>query len=146
MQKKVFTRIELHYKSILKGDQVEALQIMVIGTADTGKSYLIKAICQRLCSMAGNGFETPILVITPTGITAFNINSSTIYSMLFILIFNKKSFDLNSDQLKQLQERLKNVIYFIIDEKSMVDRKMLTLIDMRLREAFSETSNVPFGG
>jgi ATP-dependent DNA helicase PIF1 len=48
--------------------------------------------------------------------------------------------------MKQLQERLENVTYFIIDEKSMVGRRMLALIDKRLRQAFPENRNEPFGG
>ena len=59
---------------------------------------------------------------------------------------NDKKFELSSIRLKQLQERLQNVSYFIIDEKSMVGRRMLGLIDMRLRQAFPEKNNEPFGG
>ncbi|PKB99209.1 hypothetical protein RhiirA5_300380, partial [Rhizophagus irregularis] len=41
--------------------------------------------------------------------------------------------------------RVQDVRYFIIDEKSIVGRRMLRFIDMRLREAFSENKNKPFG-
>jgi hypothetical protein len=43
-QKSVFRRIEMHYSDILAGKQVEALRMIVMGTAGTGKSYLIRAI------------------------------------------------------------------------------------------------------
>ena len=43
-QKKVFNQIETHYNDILTCNQVEPLRILVMGTAGTGKSYLIKAI------------------------------------------------------------------------------------------------------
>src|SRR5256885_7485339 len=43
-QKKIFNRIESHYTDILGGNQVKALKIIVMGTAGTGKSYLIGAI------------------------------------------------------------------------------------------------------
>src|SRR6266540_6531440 len=40
-----------------------------------------------------------------------------------------------------------NIIhYIIIDEKSMVGRRMLGLIDTRLRQIFSEKKNELFGG
>lgn len=45
-----------------------------------------------------------------------------------------------------MQQRLENVEYIIVDEKSMVGRRMLALVDMRLRQAFPEHSNKPFGG
>jgi hypothetical protein len=47
---------------------------------------------------------------------------------------------LNGDRLKKLQKKLEDIKYFIIDEKSMVGRRMLALIDMRLRQAFPERS------
>ncbi|CAB4427786.1 unnamed protein product [Rhizophagus irregularis] len=125
-QKKIFTRIESHYNDILNGKKVKALRIMIMGTAGTGKSYLIKMIRQKLHEMAGTDTDSPVLVIAPTGVAAFNINGSTIHSTLSIPIRNPKNLELDSRRLKQLQERLKKVIYLIIDEKSMVGRQMLT--------------------
>jgi len=116
-----------------------------MGTAGTGKSYLIKAIRERLRTMSRNG-KSPVIVIAPTGVAAFNINGATIHSMLSIPITNDKKVELNSISLKQLQERLQDVSYVIIDEKSMVGRRMLGLIDKRLRQAFPEKNNETFGG
>ena len=90
-----------------------------MGTAGTGKSYLIKAIRGRLQAMAGNG-KSPVIVVAPTGVAAFNIDGGTIHSTLSIPIMDGKKFDLNNISLKQLQERLQDVMYIIIDEKSMV--------------------------
>src|SRR6266496_4311680 len=132
-QKRIFKRIEKHYNDTILKHRVEPLRIIVMGTAGTGKSYLIKAIRERLHTMAGKEGKSPVLVIAPTGVAAFNINGSTIHSTLSIPIFNTKNFDLDGNRLKQLQERLQNVIYLIIDEKSMVGRRMLALIDIRLR-------------
>jgi ATP-dependent DNA helicase PIF1 len=145
-QKLIFERIEAHYHNIMSGQQVDALRILIMGTAGTGKSYLIKAIRQRLRTMSSNSEKSPVLVIAPTGVAAFNINGATIHTTLSIPILNDKKYDLNGIRLKQFQERLQNVSYFIIDEKSMVGRKMLGLIDMRLRQAFPENKNEPFGG
>ena len=93
-----------------------------MGTAGTGKSYLIKAIRARLHAMVGSGSKHLALVIAPTGVAAFNINGATIHSMLSIPIMNKNNYDLDGKRLKQLQERLQNITYLIIDEKSMVGR------------------------
>ena len=146
-QKSVFKRIETHYSDILAGKQVEALRMIIMGTAGTGKSYLIRAIRGRLRTMAGSGSKSPVVVLAPTGVAAFNINGVTIHSMLSIPIINdKKRFDIDGERLNQLQERLDKVQYIIIDEKSMVGRRMLALIDMRLRQAFPENKDEPFGG
>jgi hypothetical protein len=119
-QKKVFNRIEAHYNKILTRDQIKPLKILVMGTTGTGKLYLIRAIKGRLRRMAGIGSKTPVLVIAPTGVAAFNINGSMIHLTLSIPILTDKSININGDKLKQLQERLENVTYFIINEKSMV--------------------------
>jgi ATP-dependent DNA helicase PIF1 len=53
---------------------------------------------------------------------------------------------LSGERLKILQNRLQGIKYVIIDEKSMVGRRMLALVDMRLRQAFPEHQNQVFGG
>jgi len=106
-----------------------------MGTAGTGKSYLIQAIRCRLLEIARNNrpnVKSPILVLALTGVAAFNIHGATIHSALFIPV-NSTNFDIGGERLKQLQKRLEGVIYIIIDEKSMVRRKMLSIVDIRLR-------------
>ncbi len=113
--------------------------------AGIGKSYLIRTIRKWLNIIVGNEAKMPVQVIASTEVVAFNINEMTIHSMLSIPILNNnKNFKLDSSQLKQLQEWLQNVIYLIIDKKSMVRHRMLVLIDMRLRKAFFENNNEAF--
>src|SRR5437764_10194336 len=116
-QKLVFKRIESHYNDMLKDNQTEPLRIIVMGTAGTGKTYLINAIRSRLREMTGVRSKSPVLVLAPTGVTAFNINGITVHSALSIPII-AKDLDINGERLKQLQNRLQDVIYVIIDEKS----------------------------
>jgi len=85
-----------------------------------------------------------VVVLAPTGVAAFNIHGVTIHSVLSIPI--NKNYDLTGEQLKKLQKNLSGVSYFIIDEKSMVGRRMLALLDMRLRQIFPEQQNKAFGG
>ena len=90
----------------------------------------IEAIQSRLREMEG-GSKSPAAVLAPTGVVAFNIDGITIHSGLSIPIINdSKRLDINGERLMQLQDRLKDIDYIIIDEKSMVGRRMLTLIDM----------------
>src|SRR2546421_8582995 len=96
--------------------------------------------------MAG-GPKSPITVLAPTGVVAFNINGITIHSGLSIPIVNDANcLDISGERLKQLQDKLKDISYIIIDEKSMVGRRMLAIIDRWLRQAFPEHNNEPFGG
>src|SRR5204862_79856 len=148
-QMKVFKRIESHYSDLITNStHHEPLRLIVMGTAGTGKSYLINMIRIRLCEIARShdvNAESPIVVLAPTGVAAFNIRGTTIHSTLSIPV-SSKTFDLNGESLKKLQNRLKGISYFIIDEKSMVGRRMLAIIDIRLRQAFPEQRNQVFGG
>ena len=114
-------------------------------TARTEKTYLIKTIQSRLQKIKEAESELFIIMLTSTGVVAFNINRITVYSRLSIPIINdSKHIDIKGEQLKQLQNRLKDVRYVVIDEKSMVGRQMLALIDIQLQQAFSENKNKPF--
>ena len=53
---------------------------------------------------------------------------------------------LEGDQLKKLVDDMKGVHLLMIDEKSMVSTTKLYQIDHRLKQAFSETNYLPFGG
>ena len=53
---------------------------------------------------------------------------------------------MSGDHLKNLQNSLNSVIYLIIYEKSMVGQRMLSLVDMRLHQAYLEQQNKAFGG
>ena len=145
-QQIIFKRIKSHYHNTLTNPQTEPLRIVIIGTAGTGKSYLIMAIRKMLHEMVRHETKTPLLVLAPTGVAAFNIRGRTVHSALSIPIhINDNSLDMNGERLKCLQQRLEGVKYIIIDEKSMVGRRMLALIDMRLRQAFPDHKNEPFG-
>ena len=61
-QKIVFKWIESHYHDILEGHQDESLRIIMMGTAGTGKTYLIETIWSRLQEMI-EGSKLPIAVL-----------------------------------------------------------------------------------
>ncbi len=50
-QKTIFNRIESHYSSILMGNSVKLLRIIIMDTPGIGKSYLIRTIRKRLSIM-----------------------------------------------------------------------------------------------
>jgi len=74
----------------------------VEGDEDLNLDYekLIKAIRGRLCEMVGNGTESPVVVVAPTGVAAFNINGSTIHSTFSIPINvnNKGGLSINGER------------------------------------------------
>ena len=64
----------------------------------------------------------------------------TLHSLLHLLVKGKMS-DLSTAMLQSLRALFQDVHFLMIDEKSMVDLKMLSLIDDRLRVIFPATSH-----
>ena len=147
----IVDRIRIHYSAILEGQGLDPIHAIVMGTAGTGKSYLINAIKLQLDHITyqqrdrlGGSLKSPVALLAPTGVAAFNIHGRTIHSAL--LLSSSKNYDLSGEKKKALQQSLEGVIYVVIDEKSMVGRRILGLIDLRLRQAFPGQKDVPFGG
>ncbi|CAG8744435.1 8928_t:CDS:2, partial [Cetraspora pellucida] len=115
-QKTILDRIECNYIANILGKCVEPLRIIIMSTAKTKKSYLIKAIWCKLNEIT---LSIPV---------------------------NAKTFDLTGESLKCLQNKLKWVKYFIINEMSMVGQHTLALIDLRMHQAFPNCQNIPFDG
>ena len=89
--------------------------------------------------------KNKVLIAAPTGIAAFNVDGATIYSLLS-LPAKGEFWPLEGQNLLKLQEKWKAVKYLIIDEMSMVGRKIFAQIDYRLRQAFPESSDETLGG
>ena len=124
-------------KTHLEGNDTTPLRIIVSGTAGTGKSYLIH--CLRLL------LQDKVRVVAPTGVAAFNVDGHTLHSLLNLP--TKGEFkDLEGEHLNRLQQLLARMEYLIIDEMSMVGRKMFGQVDRRLRQVFPHHSNQVLGG
>ena len=144
-QRRIFLKVISHYQQILAGTNPPPLTINIDGTAGTGKSFLISAITKALNNLASErGHMSPIIRIAPTGNAAFNIHGTTIHQSLSL---PKSGIPpLNNQPKCQLQKRWENCKYIVLDEKSMVGRKLLSRMDARLRDAFPEKQNEMFGG
>ena len=100
---------------------------MIVCSAGTGKSYLINCIKEML------GSECKLAA--PTDVAAFSIGGQTLHSLLRISLQKTSFSDVQEPSLRDLQERLENVRYLIIDEMSMMGRHQLSLIHRRLCQA-----------
>ncbi|XP_057817259.2 uncharacterized protein LOC131030442 [Cryptomeria japonica] len=116
---------------------------MIVQTAGTRKSHLITSIKSTLKRSAPNG-QSPLLLLAPTGVAAFNIQASTIHSALRIPI--KEMHTLQGQTLASFQESMYFIRYIIIDEMSFIGPRFIQRIDIRLREAFPAHNQLPFGG
>ena len=132
-QLEVYTTVKDHFES----NSPPPLRMVVTGTAGTGKSYLIQ--CIRL--LLGDALK----VAAPTGVASFIIEGTTLHS-LFHLPTRGEFKQLEGNRLHQLQQTMSSIRYIIIDEMSMVGRKVFGQIDRRLRQSFPHHAQEVFGG
>ena len=132
-QMNAYQILSTHYTS---NDQ-HPLHMLILGTAGTGKSFLIQAIAQLL--------QDKCLLTATTGIAAFHIGGITLHSALHLPVQKHNSNDLRGQALAMLQHKMKDVRYLIVDEVSMLGQNMMAWVDKRLRQATTHL-DVPFGG
>ena len=132
-QLEVYTTVKDHFDS----NSPTPLRMIITGTAGTGKSYLIQ--CIRL--LLGDTLK----VAAPTGVASFIIEGTTLHSLLHLPTRGEFK-QLEGNHLQQLQQAMSSTRYIIIDEMSMVGRKVFGQIDRRLRQAFPHHAQEVFGG
>jgi hypothetical protein len=113
------------------------LLMVLVGTAGTGKSFLISAIRSLFDS---HGCPDAVKVTAPTGVAASNIFGSTIFSLLSIL-----HTTLTGPRLLNLQLMMQRVRLLIIDEYSFLSASVIDTLDRHLRSIFPQCTQ-PFGG
>ena len=124
-QLEAYNIVKCHYFS--HQQQRTSLKMIVSGTAGTGKSYLIWCL-QKLLG-------DHVCVTAPTGVAAYNVHGHTLHSLLSIPVRGEFR-DMEGQRLHTLQESLAGVRYIVLDEMSMVGRKLFGQMDRRLRQAF----------
>jgi len=136
----------LQQPSVLTEDNVNGqLRMFISGQAGSGKSDLIHTIKQYAQIQYGyDGTKYgSVLIITPTGISAFNVKGHTVESVLPIWSLHKKEND--PDYIRNLQELFGNVFLVIIDEISMISGPRLGKIDKCFKIAKQEPGKVMGG-
>ena len=88
----------------------EPLRMTMLGTAGTGKSWLLNALSHLLGSI--------IRRAAPTGMAVFFIGGSPLHSLLKLTLGAGRS--LQRESFKKLQKSLHGVDYIVIDELSVV--------------------------
>ncbi|XP_054264681.1 uncharacterized protein LOC128999172 [Macrosteles quadrilineatus] len=132
-----------HLAQQLANESSEKLTL-VQGGAGTGKSFIINKMVHMIESLHGS---SSVILMAPTGVAANNINGQTIHNALHIVQTRGGTVsDLTGKAERQLQEDFRTVKVIICDEMSMVGTRMLSMIDKRLRQAFTNRQELPFGG
>jgi hypothetical protein len=120
------------------------------GGAGTGKSTVIRAISEGLQRIirkrAGQDFSgTCLITVAPTGKAAYNVGGQTLHRAFHIPASQKLEYrKLQWSNLSTLRNQLHGVEWILVDEFSMVGKRMLQFIHQRLQEV--QTNQRPFGG
>jgi hypothetical protein len=128
--------------------------ILMLGSAGTGKSLVIKAIHQVITAyfdlVLDDRASAKVLLAAPTGKAAWLIGGQTLHSALQIKpIKDPKSNSfflpkLCDASLNNVRRALKDVNLMILDETSMVGEVTLGHVNSRCQQA--RGNNLPFGG
>ena len=123
-------------------DNEDNVNVIVLGVGGVGKSFLIRAlehgIWQTLMQMFGQerypSVRSAVKLAAFTGKAAYQVGGVTIHSLLGLGRLDREGCQpLKPDQLRCLQQDLKNARFLFLDEKSMIGLKLFNAIDSRLR-------------
>lgn len=107
-----------------------------------GKPHLIKTISHSLNKYWGGDPNNPrVLVLAPTGVAAVNFIATTIHSVLTIPCKGKLLL-LNDKNPTKQRKKYSEVQRVIIDEISMVSRKLMYQVRKRLNKIFSSSRDI----
>lgn len=118
--------------------------MIVPGSAGTGKSFVVRSVMKYVRDSYGARGLRAVRVAAPTGTAAFNIGGVTLHSLLRLPVPLTDAFDVAD--LGDLQGELEDLRVLLVDEMSMVGRRMLGGLDKVLRAAFPHKRKLPFGG
>ncbi|XP_078352432.1 uncharacterized protein LOC144637171 [Oculina patagonica] len=136
-QRLAYNIVENHQQSLTTDTPLEPLYMIVLGSAGTGKSYLINTFSNLL----GNN----CILTGTTGMAGYNIQGCTAHSAVQLPVRNYNNNELQGAALQRLQLRLSGKHYLILDEMSMLGQRTLAWLDKRLLQATGKL-HVPLGG
>ncbi|XP_065926121.1 uncharacterized protein [Magallana gigas] len=136
-QKEVFYSVREWCLEKISQRKPEPFHIFITGGAGTGKSHLIKAIHYEASRLLGKTLPIPnalsVLLTAFTGTAAFNIGGSTIHHVFSLTKALPIPYEpLKEQTLNSIRSKLENVQILIIDEVSMVFKRLMYYIHERL--------------
>ncbi|XP_061168811.1 uncharacterized protein LOC133178060 [Saccostrea echinata] len=133
----------------INGKKCEPLHLFVTGGAGTGKSHLIKAIHYEASHLLSRIMPEPekvtVLLSAFTGTAAFNIGGNTLHHLFSLTKYLPLPYEpLGEQSLSEMRVKIGDMQILIIDEISMVYKKLLYYVHERLVQI--KKCKDPFGG
>nr|XP_022307628.1 uncharacterized protein LOC111113627 [Crassostrea virginica] len=131
------------------GRNPESLHIFITGGAGTGKSHVIKAFHYESSRILSKILSVPdgvsVVLGAFTGTAAFNIGGNTLHHLFSLPKFMPLPYEpLREQSLSEMRVQLGDLQVLIIDEISMVYKRLLYYVHERLVQI--KKCKKPFGG
>ncbi|XP_062574797.1 uncharacterized protein LOC134236639 [Saccostrea cucullata] len=148
-QSEIFYLVREWCLSKIGGEKCEPFHLFVTGGAGTGKSHLIKAIHYEASRLLSQIMSEPdrlsVLLAAFTGTAAFNIGGNTLHHLFSLTKYLPLPYEpLGEQSLSELRVKIGDLQILIIDEISMVYKRLLYYIHERLVQI--KKCKEPFGG
>ncbi|XP_062594109.1 uncharacterized protein LOC134255598 [Saccostrea cucullata] len=148
-QKLIFYAVHEWCVKKMSGENVKPMHIFITGGAGTGKSHLIKTIHYEASRLFEKSLPSPnavsVILTAFTGTAAFNIGGNTIHHVFSLTKALPIPYQpLKEQSLSGLRTRLEHLQILVIDEVSMVYKRLLYYIHERLVQI--KKCKEPFGG
>ena len=111
-------------------EEINLIYLFITGGGGSGKSHLVKTF---RCIVSNPELPT-VLLMAATGVSAINIEGTTINTGLAVLKETGENLPAMSDQKNQIRVLLSELKLIIIDEVSMVSNITLLHIHHRLKD------------
>nr|XP_034309066.1 uncharacterized protein LOC117683597 [Crassostrea gigas]XP_034309067.1 uncharacterized protein LOC117683597 [Crassostrea gigas]XP_034309068.1 uncharacterized protein LOC117683597 [Crassostrea gigas]XP_034309069.1 uncharacterized protein LOC117683597 [Crassostrea gigas] len=148
-QKQIFYAVHEWCIKKMSGENAEPMHIFITGGAGTGKSHLIKTIHYEASRLFEKTLPSPnavsVILTAFTGTAAFNIGGNTIHHVFSLTKALPIPYQpLKEQSLSGIRTRLEHLQILVIDEVSMVYKRLLFYIHERLVQI--KKCKKPFGG
>lgn len=149
IQQKVFYYVRDWCIRKIVNENPAPFHIFLTGGAGTGKSQIVKAINFEASRLFSRSLSSPealsVLLTAFTGTAAFNIGGNTIHSVFSLTKFLPLPYEpLKEQTLSEIRMKLADLKILVIDEVSMVYKRLLFYIHERLVQI--KKCKDPFGG
>lgn len=126
----VYTAVDTIIKFLNNDPSYKPMRATIMGCGGTGKSHIINTIIGMVRQLTGS--NNTVQIAAPSGAAAFNVQGSTLHSLLNIGVQNPEE-DLSEKRKDKLKAQLLRLLILIIDERSMISSKVLAAAERNTR-------------
>ena len=134
----VYSAVDTVIKFLNNDPSYKPMRATIMGSAGTGKSFIINTIISMVRKLTGS--NDTVQIAAPSGAAAFNVQGSTIHNLLGVRVTNPEK-GLTDNTKARLLEQLQRLLVLVIDERSMISSKVLAAAERNTRECIYNGQN-----